>query len=227
MRIFRWIGRLIAFCILASVAITVVYRVVDPPITPLMLIRPLEGMGDGKLVGIDRHWVPLDDISPALIRSVIAAEDGRFFTHSGVDWKAVEAARARNERSKSGKVFGASTITMQCARNIFLWQGRNYVRKGLEVYFTYLTEFLWGKRRIIEVYLNSIEWGDGVYGAEAAAQKYFGVSAAQLTPRQAALMAAVLPNPRVWSPAKPTSYISSRASAIQGRAAGVSLAPLK
>lgn len=227
MRIFRWIGRLIAFCVLASVAVTLVYRVVDPPITPLMLIRPLEGLGDGKLVGMNRQWVSLDDISPALIRSVIAAEDGRFFTHNGVDWKAVEAARVRNERSKSGKLFGASTITMQCARNVFLWQGRNYVRKGLEVYFTYLTEFLWGKRRIMEVYLNSIEWGDGVYGAEAAAQKYFGVPASKLTPRQAALMAAVLPNPRVWSPAKPSSYISSRASSIQARASGVSLAPLK
>jgi len=227
MRILRWIGRFIAFCVLASVAVTIIFRVVDPPITPLMLIRPLEGIGGGKLVGIDRHWVPLGSISPALLRSVIAAEDGRFFSHGGVDWKAVEAARVRNENSKSGKVFGASTITMQCARNVFLWQGRNYVRKGLEVYFTYLTEFLWGKRRILEVYLNSIEWGEGIYGAEAAAQKYFGIPASRLTPRQAALMAAVLPNPRVWSPAKPTSYISSRASRIQARASGVSLAPLE
>jgi monofunctional biosynthetic peptidoglycan transglycosylase len=116
---------------------------------------------------------------------------------------------------------------MQCARNVFLWQGRNYIRKGLEVYFTYLMEFFWSKKRILEVYVNVIEWGDGVYGVEAASKKYFGVPASQLTARQAALLAAVLPNPRRWSPAEPTSYINGRAATIQRRASGVSLSPLK
>jgi monofunctional biosynthetic peptidoglycan transglycosylase len=227
LRIFRWVFRLVAFCVLASIAIVVIYRVVDPPITPLMLIRPMEGIGSASLVGVNKKWVPIDEISPAMVRSVIAAEDGRFFTHNGVDWKAVQNAQRRNERSGGKKLFGASTITMQCARNVFLWQGRNYVRKGLEVYFTYLVEFLWGKKRILEVYLNVIEWGDGVYGVEAAAQKYFGVPASKLTPRQAALLAAVLPNPRKWNPAQPTSYIRRRAAMIQGRASGVSLNAIK
>jgi monofunctional biosynthetic peptidoglycan transglycosylase len=226
-RIFRWIFRLIAFFILASVALVVIYRVVDPPITPLMLIRPMEGIAQGDLIGIDKHWVKIEDVNPALLRSVIAAEDGRFFTHNGIDWKAVDAAQKRNERSKGKKMYGASTITMQCARNVFLWQGRNYVRKALEVYFTYLMEFFWGKKRILEMYVNVIEWGDGVYGVEAASQKYFGIHASQLSARQAALLASVLPNPRKWSPAAPTGYINGRASMIQGRAAGVGLGPIR
>jgi monofunctional biosynthetic peptidoglycan transglycosylase len=226
-RIFRWVFRLVAFCILASVALVIIYRIVDPPITPLMLIRPMEGIAQGDLVGIDKHWVSIDDVNPALLRSVIAAEDGRFFTHNGIDWKAVDQAQKRNERSKGKKVYGASTITMQCARNVFLWQGRNYVRKALEVYFTYLMEFFWGKKRILEVYVNVIEWGDGIYGVEAASQKYFGIPASQLSARQAALLASVLPNPRKWSPAAPTGYINGRASMIQGRASGVGLTPIR
>lgn len=226
-RIFRWIGRLIAFFILSSIALVLIYRVVDPPLTPLMVIRPLEGIANGELVGIDKEWVPIEDISPVMIRSVIGAEDARFFQHNGIDWKAVEHAQQRNERSDGKKLYGASTITMQCARNVFLWQGRNYIRKGLEVYFTYLIEFLWGKERILEVYLNVIEWGDGVYGVGAAADEYFGVSASKLTGRQAGLLAAVLPNPRFWNPAQPTAYISRRASTIQKRAGGVGLGPIR
>lgn len=226
-RLFRWIFRLVAFFFIASIALVVIYRVVDPPITPLMLIRPMEGVAGGDLVGVNKRWVSLDEINPAMVRAVIAAEDGRFFTHNGIDWKAVESARQRNERSDGKKLYGASTITMQCARNVFLWQGRNYIRKGLEVYFTYLIEFVWGKRRILEVYLNVIEWGDGVYGVEAASEKYFGIHASQLSARQAALLASVLPNPRHWDPSRPTGYINRRASMIQGRAAGVGLGPIK
>ena len=176
----------------------------------------------------DRHPSGFYPIVRAIIDlwSLIAAEDGRFFTHNGVDWKAVDQAQKRNEKSGGKKLYGASTITMQCARNVFLWQGRNYVRKALEMYFTYLIEFLWGKKRILEVYINVIEWGDGVYGVEAASEKYFGIPASQLSARQAALLASVLPNPRAWSPATPTAYINRRASMIQGRAGGVSLAPL-
>jgi len=226
-RIFRWIFRMIAAFLIGSVALVIVYRFVDPPITPLMLIRPIEGLASGEFVGVDKEWAPIGEVNPALLRSVIAAEDGRFFVHNGVDMKAIERARAYNERMKGKKLRGASTITMQCARNVFLWQGRNYIRKGLEVYFTYLMEFFWSKKRILEVYVNVIEWGDGVYGVEAASKKYFGVPASQLTARQAALLAAVLPNPRRWSPAEPTSYINGRAATIQRRASGVSLSPLK
>jgi len=226
-KIFRWIVRLAAFFVLASVALVLLYRVVDPPLTPLMVIRPMEGLAGGNLVGIDKQWIDIDDVSPALLRSLIAAEDGRFFTHQGIDWKAVEQAQKRNEASDGKKLYGASTITMQCARNVFLWQGRNYVRKALEVYFTYLIEFLWGKKRILEVYINVIEWGDGIYGVDAAAHEYFGVSASKLSARQAALLAAVLPNPRRWSPAQPTAYINRRASTIQARAGGVGLGPIR
>jgi monofunctional biosynthetic peptidoglycan transglycosylase len=226
-RILRWAIRLVAFFFLASVALVLIYKVVDPPLTPLMLIRPFEELGHGDLVGVSKQWVDIEDINPALLRSVIAAEDGRFFTHNGIDWKAVDQAQKRNERSDGKKLYGASTITMQCARNVFLWQGRNYVRKGLEVYFTYLMEFLWSKKRILEVYVNVIEWGDGVYGVEAASQKYFGIPASKLSSRQAALLAAVLPNPRAWSPAQPTSYISRRASMILARANGVGLGPIR
>jgi len=226
-RIFRWIFKGIAFFILASVALVIIYRVVDPPITPLMLIRPMEGIASGELVGISKQWVRIEDINPALLRSVIAAEDGRFLTHSGIDWKAVDQAQKRNERSKGKKIYGASTITMQCARNVFLWQGRNYIRKGLEVYFTYLMEFFWSKERILEVYVNVIEWGDGVYGVEAASEKYFGIPASKLNSRPAALLASVLPNPRKWSPATPTGYINRRASMIQGRARGIGLGPIR
>ncbi len=227
LRLLRWAVRLIAFFLLASIALVLLYRVVDPPLTPLMAMRPFEEMAGGDLVGISKQWVDIEDVSPALLRSVIGAEDARFFSHQGIDWKAVEHAQQRNEASDGKKLYGASTITMQCARNVFLWQGRNYLRKGLEVYFTYLIEFLWGKKRILEVYINVIEWGQGVYGVEAAAQNYFGVPASKLSARQAALLAAVLPNPRKWNPASPTSYINGRASTIQARAAGVSLGPIR
>ncbi len=227
MRIIRWVFRLIAFFLLASVALVLIYKVIDPPITPLMLMRPFEGLAGGEMVGVDKKWVSIDEVNPTLLRAVIAAEDGRFFVHNGVDWKAVDAAQKRNERSDGKKLYGASTITMQCARNVFLWQGRNYVRKGLELYFTYLMEFLWSKKRILEMYVNVIEWGDGVYGVEAASQKYFGIHASQLSAHQAALLASVLPNPRKWSPAQPTGYISHRASTIEARAAGVGLGALQ
>ena len=226
-KIFRIALRITATFILGSVALTLLYRFIDPPITPLMLIRPLEGIGSGRVIGVDKEWIDIDEVDPDLLKSVIAAEDARFFTHGGVDWEAVEAARKYNEKHKGEKVRGASTITMQCARNVFLWQGRNYLRKGLETWFTYLIEFLWGKERILEVYINVIEWGDGIYGVEAAAQEYFGTSARELTPRQAALLTAVLPNPRRWSPAEPTPYINTRVASITKGARVVRIDPLK
>lgn len=222
-RIVRILLRIAATFLIGSIALVLIYRFVDPPITPLMIIRPLEGAAGGTVVGVEKEWVDLDEIDPDLVASVIAAEDARFFTHGGVDWEAVEEARVYNEKNKGKKMRGASTITMQCARNVFLWQGRNYLRKGLEVYFTYLIELAWGKERILEVYLNAIEWGDGIYGAEAAAQANFATSARELSPRQAALMAAVLPNPRRWSPAKPTGYINQKVGRIMKGARVVSI----
>jgi monofunctional biosynthetic peptidoglycan transglycosylase len=214
-RILRWIYRLAATFFIGSVAIVVLYRFVDPPITPLMIIRPLEGLGEGRLVGISKQWVDLDDIDPDIARAALAAEDARFFRHTGIDWEAIDEAARRNERADGRRIYGGSTITMQCAKNAFLWQGRNYLRKGLEAYFTYLIELIWGKRRILEVYLNVIEWGDGVYGVDAAAEKYFDRSSKDVTPRQAALLAAVLPSPRRYDPSKPSAYVSRRAKSIQ------------
>jgi monofunctional biosynthetic peptidoglycan transglycosylase len=161
---------------------------------------------------LDLRWRSLSEISPFLQRAVIAAEDQRFLSHHGVDWKEIE--HALDEYQHEGRLRGASTITMQVARNVFLWQGYSWVRKGLEVYYTALIELVWPKWRIMEVYLNVVELGPGIFGAEAAARRYFGHSSASLTKPQAALLAAVLPNPHRWSPQHPTRYISERQATI-------------
>ena len=166
----RWLGRLLFGALLASVAVVGLFRFVDPPLTPLMVIRAVQGALDGRWVGIQQRWVPLEEVSPALLRAVIAAEGARLLQHHGFDFEEIERARAYNERHGGRRVRGASTISMQTARNVFLWQDRTWVRKGLEAYFTLLIELLWSKRRILEVYVNVAEWGDGVYGVEAAAQ---------------------------------------------------------
>jgi monofunctional glycosyltransferase len=187
----------------------VAFRIVPPPVTPLMLIRSAEGEG------LTRTWKPLGEISPQLRAAVIASEDNLFCTHNGFDIGSIQDAMEDREAGRGTR--GASTISMQTAKNLFLWPGRNLVRKGLEAYVTLWMEFLWPKSRIAEVYLNIAEWGPGLYGAEAAAQAYFRKPAASLTRRDAALLAAVLPNPRAWSPAKPTPYIQGRAQIIQRR----------
>ncbi len=227
-RLMRWIIRAVVTLLLGSVALTLLYRFVDPPMTLLMVLRPIQdAVAGGTPVGVHKRWIPIDKVDPDLLRSVIASEDGRFFSHHGIDWEAVHEAQQYNERNAGKRpVRGASTISMQTARNVFLWQGRNWVRKGLEAYFTYLIEFLWGKRRILEVYVNVIEWGDGIYGVEAASQHYFGTSASKLTPRQAALLAVVLPNPREWNPLHPSSFVSSRAGTIVARARSVDLSEI-
>jgi monofunctional biosynthetic peptidoglycan transglycosylase len=212
---------------LASVVAVLAVRWINPVVTPLMLIRLAQGAVQLRWVGIDDRPVSLDRVSPALLRAVIAAEDARFFTHRGVDVSALRKARAWNRRhSAQGRVRGASTITMQCARNVFLWQGRSYVRKALEIWFAGLMELLWSKHRILEVYLNVIEWGPGIYGVEAASQRYFAVPASRLDARQAALLAAVLPNPLQRDPAHPSPYVDRRASMIARRAARVRLGAL-
>jgi monofunctional glycosyltransferase len=218
--VLRWLRRVVVGVPLAVVALVALFRVVPPPFTPLMVRHALAD-------GVTKDWMPLERISPALVRAVIAAEDARFFEHRAVDWNAVHEARAYNARHGDEPRRGGSTITMQCARNVFLWQGKSWVRKGIEVALAYLLELGWGKRRILEVYLNVIEWAPGVYGAEAAARTHFGVSADHVSPRQAALLAAALPNPRHWSPSRPTRWLLARSGTIERRAAWVSLAPLE
>ena len=191
------------------------YRFVPPPITPLMVFRWVEG------APIRQRFVPLNRISPALIRAVVASEDEKFCFHHGFDWDALDAAWKDWRAGREPK--GASTITMQTAKNLFLWPGRSIVRKGIEAYLTVWIELLWSKQHIIETYLNIIEWGDGIYGAEMAARAHFGKPAAALTAHEAALFAAVLPNPRRWSPEDATPYIEERAATIRERMAGVAV----
>ena len=201
----RVVGAVLALWLILIVA----YRWIDPPVTPLMLLRlPAEGK-------IGRDAVPLAAIAKDLQHAVIASEDNRFCLHHGVDWQAVGAAV--DEYEEGERLRGASTITMQVARNLFLWPGGGFVRKGIETPLALTIDALWPKRRILETYFNIAEWGDGIYGAEAGARAYFHKPAAQLTRREAALMAVVLPNPRRWSPAHPTRYISERAAAVEER----------
>lgn len=215
MRIFRKIIRILLKIILwffiSTIVVVIFYRFIPPPLTPLMLLRVFEQAGDEKRdVRLTKDWVSLDEISKAMPLAVITSEDQKFEEHYGFDMEAIEKAQKYNERHKGKKVKGASTISQQTAKNVFLWPRRSYIRKGFEVYFTSLIELLWSKRRIMEVYLNVIEMGDGIYGAEAASQEYFGKPASKLTKAEAALIAACLPNPIRWSPAKPTSYIKRK-----------------
>jgi monofunctional biosynthetic peptidoglycan transglycosylase len=215
----RWIRRAVGAVLAAFLAGVVLYRFVPPPLTPLMVRHAFAD-------GVTKDWVDLDRIAPSLVRAVIAAEDARFFQHRGVDWKAIEHARDYNARHGDEPRRGGSTITMQVARNVFLWQGKSYVRKSLEIGIAYVLELAWGKRRILEMYLNVIEWGPGVSGAEAAARRSFGIPAARLDDHEAALLAAALPNPRRWTASVPTRYLRARAGTIARRAAQVDLDPL-
>lgn len=185
-------------------------RFVEAPGTTLMLARAAGGQH------IRHTPVPISRMSPHIVRAVIAAEDSRFCQHNGFDVEAIQEALRRNE--SGGATRGASTISQQTAKNVFLWPARTWLRKGLETYFTALIEFAWPKRRIMEAYLNSAEWGDGIFGIEAAAQARFGVSAANLTPMQAARLAAVLPSPNRWRADRPGPYIRRRANMLMQRA---------
>lgn len=222
-KIFKWTISIIAGAILLSVLWVVMLKFLPPPFGMAMFFRTFEYAFKGELVGMEKQWKGYDEISPNFFRAVIAAEDARFFTHSGFDWKAIDRAKRYNEIHKGRKKQGASTISMQTAKNTFLCHSRNYVRKGLEAYFTVLIEAIWGKKRILVMYANVVEFGKGVYGVEAASQKYFGRSAKDISKSQAALLAAVLPNPRLWNPAKPTKYNLNRQKWIQGRMGSISL----
>ena len=190
----------------------------NPPLTPLMVQRFFQQVKDpDRVVRFERDYVPLDEISPHLINAVVVSEDGLYMYHHGFDVKQLKQAYHENQRGR--RVRGGSTISMQTAKNCFLPHKRSYLRKAAEAYYTTLIELVWGKKRIMECYLNIIEFGDGIYGCEAAAQHYFGHSAAQLTKREAALLAVSLPSPLKSNPGRPSGYLSGRASTIQGRMA--------
>lgn len=212
--LFRSLRRFLLMLLLLLVVVppvwVAIYRFVPPPITILMIERAFEGHG------IDRRWVPLDRISPDLVRSVIASEDSRFCSHHGFDMRAIDAA-LRHNAERPGKVRGGSTISQQTAKNVFLWPQRSWVRKGAEAWFTVLIETLWGKRRIIEVYLNTVEMGPGLYGAQAASERYFHVPANRLTPAEAGRLAAILPDPLKWKAARPGPYVRRRTGRIEAR----------
>lgn len=206
------LGKLILWFFTITVLWVLAYRFINPPFTYLMILRGFERKADDKEWKIEQNWLSSDELSTNLKRAAIAGEDVRFMEHWGFDLKAMKKAYNKN---KSGKQMrGGSTISQQTAKNVFLWPGRSYIRKGFEAYFTALMELLWSKERILEVYLNVIETGDGIYGADAAAREFYKKSGSALTKREAALLIAVLPNPLRWSPARPTGYIYSKQNRI-------------
>lgn len=209
----RRLFKLLLWFMLASAALVLVLRWVPPPGTALMIERKIEAWNDGQSLELKRQWRPWNELPDDLKMAVIAGEDQKFAEHWGFDLGAIQAALAHNQNG--GSLRGASTLSQQVAKNLFLWSGRSWLRKGLEAWFTALIELLWSKERIIEVYLNSVEWGDGIFGAEAAARHHFGVGAPYLNARQASQLAAVLPNPLRWSAGHPTGYIVRRASWIR------------
>jgi monofunctional biosynthetic peptidoglycan transglycosylase len=208
----RILGKIALWFLGISLGLVLVFKFVPVFYTPLMLTRSIENKMEGKDMVCSHDWVPLEHISKNLQKAVIASEDGRFLTHHGFDFEAIQKAMENNEQGK--KLKGGSTISQQTAKNVFLWQGRSYLRKGLEAYFTVLIELIWGKERIMEVYLNSIEMGDGVYGAQAACQYWYRKDATSLTKIQAAGIAAILPNPRKYKASNSSSFINRRKSRI-------------
>lgn len=200
--------------VVLSLAGVLFYRFVPVPLTPLMIFKSAGSIFSEKKIGINHDWVPIEKISKSMQRAVIKAEDYRFYQHNGFDFEAIQKAIEYNKRHK--KKIGASTISQQTAKNVFLWPSRSWIRKGFEVYFTVLIEFIWPKERILEVYLNVIELGPGVYGVEAASQKYFKKSAKKLNNSEASLMAAVLPNPIKFKIDKPSRYVLRRQRKILG-----------
>jgi len=204
----KWLRWLVVFFFASSIGMVLIYRFLPVYVTPLMIIRCGQQVGRGEQLRLRHHWVPLDEMSIYMPVAVIASEDQRFMEHKGFDFDAIEKAIDENRKGKRQR--GASTITQQTAKNVFLWHGHSWVRKGLEAYFTFLIELFWSKQRIMEVYLNSIEMGDGIYGAEAVAQWHFHCTAAQLTRPQCALIAATLPNPLRFSSKNPSNYMLKR-----------------
>lgn len=212
----KWLrNAIIAFFALSIVGV-IIFRWLPIPFTWLMVDRMIEQKWNGKPIVLQKEWVPIEQISDHLVLAVVCSEDNKFEEHNGFDFNAIEKVIEQNKklRKKGKPIKGASTISQQVAKNVFLYPSRSWVRKGFEVYFTILIELFWSKERIMEVYLNVIEMGDGIYGAQAASYTYFGKKAIDLKPSEAALIAAVLPNPRKWSPRYPDSYILKKKNRI-------------
>ncbi|MBN1103779.1 MAG: monofunctional biosynthetic peptidoglycan transglycosylase [Deltaproteobacteria bacterium] len=210
------LGTLLSLCLL-SLAGVVSLRFLNPPFTAWMACQWLEdrffrASGEEPFNMPRIQWRSLKQVSPHLVRAVLAGEDQRFLSHNGFDF--IELREAVEEMVTTRRMRGASTITMQVARTVFLWPSRTWFRKLMEVYYTVLIELLWNKQRILEVYLNTVDWGDGIAGAESAAKGYFGKSASRLTPSEAAMLAAILPNPHAWSPTNPGTYVKERQKRI-------------
>ncbi|WP_299285877.1 monofunctional biosynthetic peptidoglycan transglycosylase [uncultured Mucilaginibacter sp.] len=213
MRLFKYLLKLI---LIGFFGVTILWvlllRFINPPVTLLMIERGFERKAAGKNWKIDKDWVSFDDMSINIKKAAVASEDQLFLEHHGFDLRAIERAIDKNQHSN--KLIGGSTISQQTAKNVFLWPGRSYIRKAFEAYFTMLIEALWSKERIMEVYLNVIEMGDGIYGIEAASETYFKRHASELNKQQSALIVGVWPNPLKWSPVKPTQYIRHRSYLI-------------
>ncbi|HEY3798057.1 MAG TPA: monofunctional biosynthetic peptidoglycan transglycosylase [Caulobacteraceae bacterium] len=201
------LGAILLVLIVGPIVAAAIYKVVPPPVTILMIERMIQGQG------LDHRWIPLRRMSPDLPRAAIASEDARFCTHHGFDFVAIQKALKHDAKSNA-RLRGGSTISQQTAKNVFLWPDRSWVRKGFEAYFTVLIEAIWGKPRIMEVYLNTVEMGPGVYGVEAAAQHYFHVSAAAVSPAQAARLIAILPSPLKWQAVDPSAYVRRRSARV-------------
>ncbi|MDD4972782.1 MAG: monofunctional biosynthetic peptidoglycan transglycosylase [Bacteriovorax sp.] len=214
-RLFKLLLTMTLGFLILSISGVLLYRFVPVPYTPLMAWKSTISLFTNGRIGIEKKWVPIEQIARPMQLAVIKAEDAKFYIHNGFDFEAIEKAMKYNKTHIKQK--GASTISQQTAKNVFLWPARSWLRKGMEVYFTVLIEHLWNKKRILEVYLNVIELGPGVYGVEAASQKYFHKNARNLNPAQAALIASVLPNPIKFKINKPTAYILRRQRKIMGR----------
>lgn len=206
-RIWRWTKKIFLILFIAQFVYIIILKWVNPPVTITQLVSWVSGHG------LKRDYVSRSEMSPNIKLAVIASEDQLFAEHSGFDWKSIKKARDHNEKNPE-KVRGASTISQQVAKNVFLWQGRDWIRKGLEVYFTYMIELVWGKERILEVYLNVIEMGDGIFGIEKASNIYFNKSAANLNRQEAAMIAACLPSPKRIKVKPPSSYTINRSRRI-------------
>lgn len=206
-KLWKWMKRLFLWVFILQFLYIIILKWVNPPITITQIVSFVSGHG------IKRDYVNNNLISSNAKLAVIASEDQLFPDHSGFDWKSIKKAMKYNEK-KPGRIRGGSTISQQVAKNVFLWQGRSWIRKGLEVYFTFMIELVWGKERILDVYLNVVEMGDGIFGIEMAANQYFNKSASNLTRQEAALIAACLPNPKGYKVKPPSAYISGRSRTI-------------
>jgi monofunctional biosynthetic peptidoglycan transglycosylase len=213
-KILKFFLKLILIFFIITLSPVIIYRFLPPPITPLMVIRYYENKNNGEEAKIYKQWVSLDKISPNTTLAAIAAEDQRFTEHFGFDFDAISKAYEHNTKTNSSKIVGGSTISQQTAKNVFLSPNRSFIRKGLEAYFTVLIEIIWGKKRIMEMYLNVIEMGDGIYGIEAASQYYFKKHANQLTKNESAAIMAILPNPRKYSVLNPSPQTMHYKNAI-------------